>query len=360
MSARIDLPELARHRLTSTGLHGPAGTAQSVVGALTAVQCQDFGPAKWSVGQRAGAGDAEVQSTFDAGGLIRTHVLRPTWHLVLPDDLRWLLELTGPRVEVKNAYYARREGIDDELRLRTLRAVSAALSDGTALTRAELAGQLAADGIELGGVAGSLLLMHAEQQALVCSGPMRGKQHTYMLVDARVPPAAPRQRDEMLAELVHRYLAGHGPATVHDVVWWSSLTVADVRRGLDALGDVVTAVDADGLLAAADAPPPRPGPRVVLVQAYDEYVVGYADPRYREHPDSPATAKHQGSRHVVLLDGRAVGRWRRTTSARSVRIEVTLDVGLHRDEVDELHSAAGDYARHLGLDADVAVAHGTS
>jgi hypothetical protein len=354
---RIERGELARHRLTTTGLHDPVGSPREAVRSLLAVQSQDFGPATWSVGQRCGATDAEVRADVDDGRLIRTHVLRPTWHLVLPEDLRWLLALTGPRVEVKNAYYCRREGIDDELRRRTLCALATALSDGEPRTRAELADALDRDGIGLGGVAGSLLLMHAEQQALLCSGPTRGKHQTYTLFDARVPAAPERERDDMLAELVGRYLSGHGPATVADVVWWSSLTVADVRRALDVLGPGVTTVDVDGEehLVAADAPPPSPGPRVLLVQAYDEYVVGYADRRYREHPASPGTAAHQGSRHVVLLDGRAVGRWRRTTTTRRVRIEVDLAVGLDADDVAGVREAAEAHATHLGLELDLTV-----
>src|SRR6516164_8126900 len=92
--------DVATRRLRAQRLTGePFATAQEAVGWLGAVQSQDYAGAKWALGMRArGLTDADLDRLFDAGAILRTHVMRPTWHFVRPDDIRWLLALTAPRV----------------------------------------------------------------------------------------------------------------------------------------------------------------------------------------------------------------------------------------------------------------------
>ena len=78
--------------------------------------------------------------------------------------------------------------------------------------------------------------MDAELQAIICSGPRRGSQFTYALMDERAKPAPALTREEALAELTRRYFTSHGPASIRDFVWWSGLTTADARAGLAMLG----------------------------------------------------------------------------------------------------------------------------
>ena len=83
----------------------PLEKAEDVVRWLCAVQSQDFAGAKWSVGQRARRStDAAIDRAFAVGAILRTHVLRPTWHFVTPADIRWMLELTAPHVHALNAH----------------------------------------------------------------------------------------------------------------------------------------------------------------------------------------------------------------------------------------------------------------
>ena len=148
-------------------------------------------PAKWSVGSRAQrATDADIERAFDAGEILRTHVLRPTWHFVLPADIRWLLTATAPRVQARCAYRYRQLGLDAATLRRGDEALAAALRGGADLTRAEAAAVLAAAGIDAAGQRLPYLLMHAELEAVVCSGPRKGKQHTWALLEERAPQAA--------------------------------------------------------------------------------------------------------------------------------------------------------------------------
>ena len=207
---------LRAQRLTGAGFARP----EDVVGWLGAVQAQDYGPAKWSLGARvAGATDAQVERAFAAGAILRTHVLRPTWHFVLPADIRWLLTATAPRIRVRDARRYAQLGLDDDTLRRSAGALDAALRGGNQLTRREAAAVLTAAGIGVEGQRLPYLLMAAELDALICSGPRRGKQHTYMLLEERAPgrarPAAPRGAGGAGAAVLRRSRAGDGQGLRH-------------------------------------------------------------------------------------------------------------------------------------------------
>src|SRR5204863_2509420 len=205
-------PEVARERLRSQRLVGPPfATPEAVVGWLAAVQAQDYGGAKWAVAQRTKTcSDADVEAACRDGRILRTHVLRPTWHFVLPADIRWMLTLSAPRIRAAMAFYDRRLGLTDAVCARSAAALANALRGGNHLTRGELARVLAAAGIPAAGQRLGHLMARAEIDAVICSGARRGKQATYALLDERAPAAAPRPRDDTLAELAGRYFASHG------------------------------------------------------------------------------------------------------------------------------------------------------
>lgn len=179
----MDDRELARWRMRTLRLSGPGFAApEEAVRWLGAVQSQDFGPGKWSVGMRCGTRvtDADLDRAYAAGTILRTHVLRPTWHFVAPEDIRWLLAVTAPRIHRLNAFVYRQNGVDAAVRARATDVIAEALHGGKALTRKEIGALLGEDGLRL-----ALLVMHAEIEAVICSGPPRGRQHTYALLDER-------------------------------------------------------------------------------------------------------------------------------------------------------------------------------
>ena len=230
---------IARRRFASQQLIAPTlRSAVEVVRALGAVQAQDYPNAKWAIGQRTtGLIDADIEQAFGRGQILRTHVLRPTWHFVLPEDARWLLELTGPRVQASMASYDRKLGLDAQTFRKSHAILERALRDGHQLTRTELRETLQRAGVKVpsGHHAGNLL-MRAELDRVVISGARRGKQFTYALFDERVPAAPSRDRDEALGELASRYFATRSPATVHDFSWWSGLSMGDARRAIEIVG----------------------------------------------------------------------------------------------------------------------------
>jgi hypothetical protein len=348
----VDAREVVRRRLAASGLTGPLRPSpEQVVGDLLAVQSQDVQPSAWSVAQRtAGGTEALVSRARDDGRLLRTHVLRTTWHDVRREDLRWLLALTAPRVR-QTAAGARRElGLDDELLATARRALEAAVT-GRALTRAQVAQVLAGAGLALDGRALSHVLMLLELDAVVCSGVRERTAHTWTLFDERVPPAP--EPDEPVVELVRRFLHGHGPATVKDVAWWSSLRVTDLRRAGAALGEELRRDEVEGLelWSLADAPAPPRAPGLQLVQAYDEHLVAFSSSKHLTDPGRVVGRRDRPYLGVVLVDGVVAGSWGRTATAAGVTVRVTpLDRPL--DE-QELRAAADAYGVFVGLPATV-------
>ena len=358
---------LASTRLAHQRLAGPPfDTPQQAVAWLGAVQAQDYPGAKWSLGLRVrGATGASIEQAFNAGEILRTHILRPTWHFVAPEDLRWMQALTAPRVRLVLAYGDRLNEVDASLRSRSQEVFAQALEGGRALTRKELGQALARAGIQAGGQRLAHLIMHAELDALLCSGPLRGKQFTYMLVDDRAPAAqtAISGRDEDLAWLARRYFSSHGPASARDFAWWSGLTLSDARLAIGLVAPALAYIDIDGetLLQAQDPPPPAAilnrakdlasaggSPAAYLLPTFDEFFVGYAgfDRLRRGGPDAPGDLRFESS---LLLDGRVIGSWRRTLKKDAVVIELAPFAPLSPSAQAAVEAAARRYGDFLGL-----------
>ena len=296
---------------------------------LMAVQSQDYTGAVWAIGVRApDLVAADVHQAFDDGRILRTHVLRPTWHFVSPADIRWLLTLTAPRVHAVGAPYLRKAELTPPVLNRCLRLVERALTGGAFLTRAELGAVLQRAGIAAPPGRLSLIAMHAELEQVICSGPRRGKQFTYALLEERVAPAPARTRDEALAELTTRYAASHGPATLHDLAWWSGLPLRDVKAGVALAGPALAQATVNGLtywFAAGQAPGPARASGTWLLPNYDEALIAYKDRGLSVVP-SPGTAGRGNPifAHQVVLDGRVVGSWSRTVSTTRVVVDVAM------------------------------------
>ena len=350
--------EICRRRLAGQFLTtAKLERGADVVRALGAVQAQDYAGAKWAVAQRTtGRTDAEIERELETGQILRTHVLRPTWHFVVPSDIRWMLALTAPRVSAAMAPANRRLELDRAVYRRAYRVVTRALADGSFLTRSELASELARAGIS--GATGQRLahlMIQAELDGVVCSGPRRGKQFTYALLDARVPAAPPLARDEALAELTRRYFARRGPATPRDFAWWSGLTVADARRGialLDSGLERLTIGDTEYWIAAdAPPPPPRRALSAHLLPNYDEYFIGFRDRSAigrRVSDTSTVTGGNALIPHVIVVNGELVGIWRRKVERERVVVSLEPHTALTRRELDLVAVEVRRFGRFLG------------
>jgi hypothetical protein len=303
---------LARQYLLGTSFR----SGREVVKSLGAVQAQDFAGAKWALGMRtSSATDTDIEREFTDGSIIRTHVLRPTWHFVDPADLRWMLALTAPRVKQAMASYNRKLELDAPIFRRSHTAIAKALQGGRFLTRAELRAVLSR--ARLGAITPQRmghLMMEAELDAVICSGPRRGRHFTYALVDERVPATAPIDRDDALSRLTWCYFRTRGPATAHDYSWWSGLSMADVRRGISIAAPDLEAVSMRGAphWIAGDVRPSRRA-SAHLLPNYDEYFIGHRDRSaigQRLRSVESVTGGNALIAHVIVVDGQLVGGWR--------------------------------------------------
>ena len=351
---RIVSERLHNQRLSSPGLK----QAVDVVRWLGAVQAQDFAAAKWALALRMRtATDAAIEEAYNDGQILRTHLMRPTWHFVAPDDIRWLLALTAPRVNARAGPNYRKYELDAAVFKRTNKILTNALKGGKHLTRAELRAALNRSGIAADDIIRLVhIMLRAELDGVVCSGPRRGKQLTYALLDERVAAAGVLTRDEALAKLTARYFTSHGPATLQDFVWWSGLTTSDAKRGVEMIDSHLKKelVNDSSYWLPRSKPAPRSA-SVYLLPAFDEYNVAYKDRAavVDLNGDKPQLSAWDLLGPTVIVDGKVAGNWKATLARQAVTMTVTPARTLSKSEKLAIIKAADRYAAFLGLPAHV-------
>lgn len=349
---------LLNQLLLSPSLKDPV----EVVRSLVAVQAQDFHGAKWGLAQRmVSPTDDLIEKAFTAGRILRLHVMRPTWHFVAPDDVRWLLNLTASRLKATHNYYFRKSELDDGIIKQTNKVLTKALRDGKQLTRAELRDVVKRSGIEPGdSVRFGRILFRAELDGVVCSGARKGNQFTYALLADRVPRSRILERDEALTELAQRYFTTRGPATPQDFAWWSGLTLTDVKRAIDICGatlrsEIIEDQSYWGAKNSKGSKSKLPGP-AYLLPAYDEYFISYKDRTASIHPefDQKSIAARLVFDAPMVVDGLCVGGWKRIPSNNEVTIQLRSFTTLKSAERTAVKLAAERYANFLGRNGKIA------
>lgn len=350
--AGIPAQRLHNHKLENVRLARP----DAVIAWLGAVQAQEYAHAKWALALRLrGATEERLEAAFTDGAILRTHVMRPTWHFVLPEDIRWMQALTGPRIHAANARRYRELELDERTLHRSSDIIVEALAGGKFLTRPELGATLEGHGIPASGQRLSYIVMRAEIHGLICSGPRQGKQFTYARLSERAPHARTLPRDEALALLVRRYFTSHGPAQVNDFVWWSGLTAADTRAGLEMNGPHLISETIAGKTywRAASAPTVETAPPgAILLPPYDEYI-SYRDRTAIVEPGQAFPATNAEFNAMIAIRGVIVGTWRRTLARDRALVETRPLRPLTAGERDMLAQAATRYADYLGLPVDL-------
>jgi hypothetical protein len=354
----MNASEIVKLRLHNTGLsHSPFKSAVDAVSHLGAVQAQNFAAAKWALGLRIkNSTDEDIEKAFNEGTILRTHVMRPTWHFVVPEDIRWMLELTAPRVKTLLAHYNRKLELNDALFAKSNTAIARALQDHTYLTRQELKTVLTNTGIETDVQHLAHIIMWAELDGLICSGPRRGKQFTYALLEERVARAKKLSREQALAKLALNYFTGHGPAQLNDFSWWSGLTVKDARDALDLIKSKLEQATLDGktywFLTHTEVTTPE-SPSAFLLSIYDEYTIAYKDrgdiseARDIERMISTGNALTA----VIILNGKVAGTWDKSLKKNTVEIRLNPFRKLNEDEQEALESEVARYGEFVGIPA---------
>lgn len=322
--------DILQIRLYNQLLAGSKFTSPAeIVSWLGAMQSQNYEMAKWGIGVRlADTTNQQIEKAFNEGEILRTHVLRPTWHFVTPEDIHWMLELTAPRIQSAYDSYVRFSGIENEMIRKGEDLVMHILEEHGHLTRQQLTEHLAARGMEFPEERSiRYLMVKAEIDRLVCSGKMNGAQYTFALLHQRAPKKQSLSKEEMLEKLTRKYFSSHGPATLEDCQWWSGLTKTDVKKGIELIKNDFISEEINGKTywMPNDIQMPS-GDMGHLLPAFDEFVVSYKE--RQEIIDETYYRKVLTINGLfsptIHYNGKAVGSWKRVSKKNGAVAELSF------------------------------------
>jgi hypothetical protein len=349
--------EIAYQRLFSQQLVNPdLSSPKEIVSWMGAMQAQDFPMAKWAVGARLpGSIEAIIETAINQGEILRTHLLRPTWHFVAPEDIRWMLDLSAAQIKKAQSSRDRVLGLTEEVYSHSNRVVEEALRDADYLTREALVKELNKAGIATHHNRASHLLARAEIEKIICSGAILHGKPTYALLDERVPNAKELLREEALAELARRYFTSRSPATLQDFIWWSGLPARAALQGVELIRSELITEVVDGVTywLTADGPTRlQMQPVVQLLPTYDELIISYTD---RSAPIPSGLEKHMKQisdrgvfRPIIVFNGQVIGIWKRTVVKENMMLEIQLFPTDNSLPLDLIRKAADQYGRFSG------------
>jgi len=356
------LIDIANTRLFSQQIAKPNfKTAAEVVGWMGAMQAQDYAMVKWAVGLRLPAAtDRAIESLLDQGEILRTHLLRPTWHLVSAKDIYWLLELTAPQIRTSVKSRHKGLGLSETVIAKSSAVIEKALRASQQLTRDELAAELEQAGIATNDNRAAHFLMRAEIDGLICSGAASAKNQTYALLEERVPKTETVSRESALENLARTYFASRCPATLQDFVWWSGLSVRDANQALEMLKPdfVPETIGAQTYWfpnSNSTSSPETDPEEVHLLPAFDEFLISYAD-RSAVLPfkDRIKTISNNGIFWpIIVVHGRVVGTWKRTIKKDRVLVEAEFFSQPDKATILQTEKAAARCGAFIEKDAEL-------
>ncbi len=323
MPQNISIPalRLASHRL----LPVQNCSIKDLVVYMGAMQAQDYNMVKWAIGIRLqGIKDKDAETAINNGEVLRTHVMRPTWHLVAPQNIRWMLALTAPKIKSAVQSRDRNLGLTENTFEKSNMIIAQALSGNKHLTKEELSYALENAGIPTNPYQLTHIIMRAELDAVICNGAIKRKKQTYALIDERVPVQKILTIDEALKQIAYNYFSSHSPATIDDFTWWSGLSKADARKSIEMNQPQLYSETIDGKTYWIDKNLQAAHQESVhLLPAFDEYIISYRD-RSAVLPTenhSKAVSSNGIFRPVIIENGIAIGLWRKVTQKNKPTVE---------------------------------------
>jgi hypothetical protein len=314
---------------------------------------------KWAIGVRLpGSALSEIEAAIESGKIIRTHMLRPTWHFVSADDIYWMLELMAPYIKASLKSRHQELGLSETVVAKSNAILEKALSAEKHLSREALMAEFEKAQIAIDENRASHLLMRAELDGLICSGATKTGKQTYALLEARVPKTKPLGREEALAKLAKKYFSSHGPATLQDFTWWSGLPVGAARQAFEMVKSDFTSetigsqtywfTSLDNTIWSSQG-------SVYLLPAFDEFIISYTDRRaallFEDH--NKAVSNNGIFRPVIVVNGQVTGIWRRTLKKDKVVIETEAFEPLDNATKSLIEKAAIQFGHFLEKKAEL-------
>jgi winged helix DNA-binding protein len=313
--------------------------------------------AKWAIGIRSGEKESAIDDAINSGKILRTHLLRPTWHFIAAEDIHWMLELTAPQVRIPLNSGLRKLGLDAKMLSKATTIIEKSLSNNQYLTRAEIMLELDKHNIPVDYLKPSHIMMHAELERLVCNGPMRGKQFTYALLEERAGKSAKFSKEKALQSLAMRYFTSHGPATLADFGWWSGLSVTNSRMALDLVKDKLESAGIDNQVYWFNGEILKKSNKksIHLLPAFDEFLISYKDRTAAiDLSHQPKAFTRNGIfSPVILINGKAEGTWKRTFSKNKLVLEFRPFLKFDEKVMEQIKTEAEKYAGFMGQEPKI-------
>ena len=322
------LTDITKLRLISQHIVGSKlKTVKEIVEWMGAMQAQDYAMAKWAIGVRLpGSTDRMIESAMNKGEILRTHLLRPTWHFVSANDIRWMLELTAPRIKASLRSRHNQLGLTETIFAESDSIIAQSLKSGKHLSREELVAELRKSKIPLDENRASHLLVQAELDGIICSGASKNGKQTYALLDERVPTRKSLTKKESSAKLARIFFTSRCPATLQDFVWWSGMTIGDAKMAIEMIkSDFIpeTIVSNVYWFPKDLSNPGEVGELVLLIPAFDEFIISYTDRLAMLGENLNKIVISNGIfRPVIMIDGRVIGIWKRVIGKNNVFVEI--------------------------------------
>jgi hypothetical protein len=334
-------------------------TVKEIVRWMGAIQAQDFSMAKWAIGLRIlDSTDERIEDSFNKGEIIRTHLLRPTWHFISAEDIYWMLELTAPQIKSSMKSRNKELELSESIFTKSKCLLEKTLSNGLSLTRDEIAREYNKVKIRTDGNRLSHLLVRAELDGIVCSGPIKANKQTFSLLQDRVPRKKVLTRDESLVELAKRYFKSRGPATLHDFVWWSGLPVKDARQALESVksGFITEMIGSEKYLFSTSSPIDIYNKTYIhLLPAFDEFLISYRDrsASLSAGDNKKAVSSNGIFNPLIIINGQVTGLWKRSINKTKVIIEPILLQQLNKTNRNLIEKNAYRFGRFLNKEIEV-------
>ncbi len=327
----MNTTDLLRIRLYNQLLDGKKfKTPEEIVSYMGAMQSQSFEMAKWAIGIRLpGSTNLSIEEALNNGKIIRTHILRPTWHFVSAEDIHWMIDLSAPRLKNTFLTYGKMLRIENDILKKTIPLIETALLDNNHLTRQEISAYLNTKGLNLETNALSHLMRYAELDGLVCSGKFKGNRQSYCLLEELVPRQAVLCHEEALEKLARKFFTSHGPATLHDFIWWSGLKISDAKKALELIKDDFITEEINGRIFYFKNDiqiPDNTNDSLLLLPPFDEYVVSYKDRSEIVDDENygKVMTKNGLFSPTVMYNGRIVGSWKKIKNKDKTDIELSF------------------------------------
>ena len=347
---------LALQRILRQGLSYPVfDDPVSVVKYMAGIQAQDFEMAKWAVAIRMqNPGLEKINLALDLGMILRAHIFRPTWHLIPGEDYVWMNRFSAPFL--RKGHYGRFKqlGLNETLLKKTRKLIHKSLLARPCLTRHQILEVFHRHKIKPDNLQLIHIFYDAELEGLICSGPLKGKNPTYSLVEQRVPSPVKKSTEEALAELTLRYFQSHGPATLHDLTKWMTIPVKTARLGIEMNKSSLDQLEINGKVHWFTDPPKPAGPGLrpfLLLPAYDEYLIGYADRSFALKPEFiPSTMTSNGILHPTLLyRGKVLGLWKRKSGSAGLTVKPSWFSKPNQAQQSLLEQSVRNYGRFFNM-----------